>query len=93
MATINGADALFLSNETGTLRKGAKADLIMFNLNQPHFYPRHNLLGHLVYSARSSDINLVMVNGNVLMSDGELLTIDEERVFFEAQLRATRLVN
>ncbi len=92
MATINGADALFLSNEVGILKKGAKADLIMFNLNQPHFYPRHNILAHLVYSARSADINLVMVNGTVLMSDGELLTIDEERVFFEAQLRATRLV-
>jgi 5-methylthioadenosine/S-adenosylhomocysteine deaminase len=92
MATINGAGALFLNSETGTLREGAKADLIMFNLNQPHLYPRHNLLAHLVYSARSADINLVMVNGNVLMSDGELLTIDEERVFFEAQLRATRLV-
>ena len=93
MATINGAGALFLNSETGALREGAKADLIMFNLNQPHLYPRHNLLAHLVYSARSADINLVMVNGNVLMSDGELLTIDEERVFFEAQLRATRLVS
>lgn len=93
MATLNGASALFLSNEIGTLRKGAKADLIMFNLNQPHFYPRHNLLAHLVYSARSSDVNLVMVNGKILLSDGQLLTIDEERVFFEAQLRATKLVN
>ncbi len=92
MATVNGAGALFLSSETGILKQGAKADLIMLNLDQPHFYPRHNLLAHLVYSARSSDISLVMVDGHVLMSDGELLTIDEERIFFEAQLRTTRLV-
>jgi 5-methylthioadenosine/S-adenosylhomocysteine deaminase len=93
MATMNGAGALFLSNEIGTLKIGAKADLIMLNLNQPHFYPRHNLLAHLVYSARSSDINLVMVNGKILLSNGQLLTIDEERVFFETQLRATKLVS
>ncbi|MDO9535858.1 MAG: amidohydrolase [Bacillota bacterium] len=92
MATLNGAKSLFLDEEIGTLRKGSKADLIMFNLKKPHFYPLHNLISHLVYSAASSDVELVMVNGKFLMEKGKLLTIDEERILFEAQNRALRLV-
>jgi 5-methylthioadenosine/S-adenosylhomocysteine deaminase len=92
MATLNGSGALFLDEEVGTLRKGSKADLIIMQLKKPHLFPLHNLLAHLVYSAGSSDVDLVMVNGKVLMEKRKLLTIDEERVLFETQKRALELV-
>lgn len=91
MATVNGARALFLPGETGILKKGAKADLALFKLRQPHFYPLHNLTAHLVYSAGAGDVDLVMVDGRMLMEKGRLLTIDEEKILYEASQRAQRL--
>ena len=92
MATKNGAKALGIDHETGTLEKGKKADLIMINLDQPHFYPQHNLSASLVYSAQASDVNLVMVNGVILMERGELKTIDQEKLIFEISNISQRLM-
>ncbi len=92
MATLNGSEALFPDEEVGTLRKGSKADLIIMQLKNPHLFPLHNLLAQIVYSAGAADVDLVMVNGRVLMEKRRLLTIDEERVLFEGQKRALRLV-
>lgn len=92
LATYNGARALFLEKETGTLREGSRADLVMVNLEKPHCYPLHNPVAHLVYTAAASDVELVMVDGKVLFDKGELKTVDEERVFYEAKQRAFRLV-
>lgn len=91
MATLNGARALFLPVETGQLKVGAKADLAVLKFNKPHFYPAHNLLAHLVYSAAAADVFLVMVDGQVLMENGRLLTLDEERILFEIPPRAQKL--
>lgn len=92
MATLNGAKALYLEVETGTLAPGSRADLIMFDLSGPHLNPLHNPLAQIAYSAMASDIDLVAVDGKVLLEKGELKTIDEERVLFEASRRAFRLV-
>lgn len=91
MATLNGARALFLPAEVGQLKAGAKADLAVLKLNKPHLSPPHSLLAHLVYSAAAADVNLVMVDGRVLMENGQLLTVDEERILYEAPPRAQRL--
>lgn len=91
MATIDGARALFLPGETGTLKEGAKADLALLKLKQPHCYPLYSLAAHLVYSAGAGDVDLVMVDGRVLMEKGRLLTIDEEKILHEASQRAQRL--
>lgn len=92
MATVNGPRALFLDKKIGPLKKGAKADLIMLSLKKPHMFPLHNLLTQVVYSSAGSDVEMVMVNGKILMEKRNLLTIDEERVLFEAQKRAFSLV-
>ncbi|NLL58894.1 MAG: amidohydrolase [Firmicutes bacterium] len=93
LATLNGPASLFLNDNIGTLRKGAKADLIGVSLKKPHLSPLYNLPAHLVYSAAASDVELVMVNGVILMEKRVLLTIDEEKVLYEAQKRADKLVN
>jgi len=91
LATVNGAQALFLEEGLGMLKEGAPADLIMLDLQKPHFNPHHDLCAHLVYAAAAADVELVMVKGKLLMEKRELLTIDEERVLYEANRRAERL--
>ncbi|SCG83933.1 5-methylthioadenosine/S-adenosylhomocysteine deaminase [Proteiniborus sp. DW1] len=91
MATLNGARALGIEKEVGTLEVGKKADIIMLDLNKPHFYPRYNLVASLAYSAQASDVETVIVNGKVLMENYELKTIDLEKVMFNAERCAKSL--
>jgi 5-methylthioadenosine/S-adenosylhomocysteine deaminase len=75
MATWGGADALGLGAGQGTLTPGAPADLILVDLQQPHFQPFHspNLL---VYSRVAADVRTVIVNGQLVVNNRNLLTID-----------------
>ena len=91
MATRNGARSLFLQDGLGMLRVGSPADLIILDLNKPHFHPFHDLCAHIVYAAAAADVEFVMVKGRILMEQRKLLTIDEEKVLQEANERAIRL--
>jgi len=91
LATQNGAKAMGFG-ESGVIAPGRPADLILFDLHKPHLRPRHNVLSNIVYSAKSADISHVIVDGRVLLKDGELTTLDEERILYEAERRAFRLV-
>jgi len=92
MATANGARVLGLARETGLLKTGMKADLILVDFNRPHLYPQHDLVANLVYAAHSADVDTVIVDGEVLMEGRRVLTMDEEEIIREAQQRAARLV-
>ncbi len=83
MATINGAKALGLEDRIGSLSPGKKADIILMDISGPHYYPHGDWVTHLVYSGYSSDVDSVWVNGQRLMENKRLLTIDLERVYFE----------
>jgi 5-methylthioadenosine/S-adenosylhomocysteine deaminase len=91
LATTNGARALGFSN-SGVLRVGAAADLIVLDCRQPHLLPRHSLIGNVLYSAHSGDIVHVMVDGRWLMRDRVLLTLDEAKILAEAERRALTMV-
>ena len=93
LATVNGAGALFLEEGIGTLQEGSKADLIMIDLRQPHLQPLHSIPAQIVYSAQSGDVEMVMVNGKILMEKGELKTIDQEKVLFETGKITSRLIS
>mgnify|MGYP000845055150 CR=1 FL=1 len=84
MATINGARALHWDNEIGTLEVGKKADIILVDIDKPHFSPWNNTVSDLVYSAQGSDVKTTIVNGKVLMQNYEVLTMDRERIMAEA---------
>jgi 5-methylthioadenosine/S-adenosylhomocysteine deaminase len=84
MATINGAKALHWDNAIGTLEVGKKADIILVDLDKPHFAPWNNSVSDLVYSAQGSDVKITIVNGKVLMKDYEILTMDSEKIMAEA---------
>lgn len=68
MATENGAKALGF--DTGKIEVGKKADIILVDINQPHYYPQENLISHLVYAGKSSDVYLTMVGGKILYENG-----------------------
>jgi len=92
MATANGAKAIGFGDETGIIRKGMKADIILLDIDKPHLCPLNNPYSAIVYSACGSDVDTVIVDGTVLMENRKLTTIDEERVMYEANMRSKRLI-
>jgi 5-methylthioadenosine/S-adenosylhomocysteine deaminase len=76
MATVNGAIAQGRSDETGRLKAGCDADLIMINTDAAHLRPVYDPISTVVYSARGSDVELTMVRGRTLYRDGKWLTLD-----------------
>ncbi|MBR5478688.1 MAG: amidohydrolase [Clostridia bacterium] len=85
LATVNGAIAQGRENECGKIAVGMDADLVMLDLDRPHFMPCHNLLSNIVYSARGSDVCMTMVRGKVLYENGEFKTLDVERALFDVE--------
>ena len=81
MATINGAKALDLEKEIGSLEKGKKADIVFLDFEKSHLIPKHNLISHLVYSANGSDVDTVFINGKMIMKDRKIRKINEKEVF------------
>ena len=92
MATINGAKALGLENEIGSLEVGKRADLILLDANKPHYFPRHNPVSSIAYSAQAADVSTVLVNGQVLLENYQLKTIDLQETMQEAERMAFDLV-
>jgi 5-methylthioadenosine/S-adenosylhomocysteine deaminase len=84
MGTEYGAKSLYLEN-TGKLAAGMKADMIAVNTDQAHFLPRTDYISHIVYSAGPKDVEHVWVDGKQIVRHGECLTLDEERIRYEAQ--------
>jgi 5-methylthioadenosine/S-adenosylhomocysteine deaminase len=73
------------------LKPGYKADLILVDLNQAHLCPRHQLVAQMVYSARGSDVDTVIIDGRLVMENRRMLTVDEETVRNQVESRAKRL--
>ena len=90
MATVNGAKALGFEN-LGEIKVGQKADIVLYDMNKPYWYPRHDRTSLFIYAANASDADTVLVDGKVLLEKGELLTIDVEKVYAEANKCALRL--
>jgi 5-methylthioadenosine/S-adenosylhomocysteine deaminase len=80
MATIEGARALGLSTETGSLEPGKRADLIAISLDAAHAQPMYDLYSQLVYTLKGSDVRHVMVNGQLVVRDRVLLTMSITQV-------------
>lgn len=92
MATRHGAEAVGLGSSIGKLEPGCKADIVLVDMNRPHWYPRHDRLSLLTYAANSGDVHTVIIDGKIVLADGCLTTIDEEKVMYETQTRGMRLV-
>lgn len=92
MATCDGAKVLGFEN-LGTLEAGKLADIVLWDMHKPYWYPRHNKLSQLVYAANSSDADTVIIAGKKVLEGGRLLTFDEEKIYAEAQACAEKLIN
>jgi 5-methylthioadenosine/S-adenosylhomocysteine deaminase len=76
---------LGLENEIGTIETGKKADLAILDLNVPSFTPRNNLIAGLSYSANGSEVDTVIINGQITMEHRRILTMDEQLVYGRIQ--------
>ena len=85
MATINGARALGLDKQIGSLEAGKRADLVIVSAASARLTPMYDPVSHLVYAVHGDDVRTVMVNGRLLMRDRKMLTLDEPAVLAEAR--------
>src|SRR5258706_7515492 len=91
MATIDGARAMGLEKEIGSLEAGKRADLIVVNLDGLHSTPRGDIVSTLIYSAVAADVRTTIIDGQLVMREGELLTMNEASVIEEANREAMSL--
>jgi len=88
MATINGARALGLEHEIGSLEVGKKADLVVIDFHRLHTTPSINPVSTLVYAATGGEVDMVVVDGQVVVEQGTLLTMDEQEIMEQAHQHA-----
>lgn len=91
MATIDGARALGMEDQIGSIEVGKRADLIVVDFRTPGTTPNHHPVSTLVYAATGNEVRTVVVDGRVVVEDGRLCTIDEEALLQEASERASSL--
>lgn len=91
-ATINGAKALGLDKDIGSLEVGKKADFIALDMRKVNLQPYYSPVSAVVYSATGGDVTLTVVNGKIVVEHGKLVTMDEEEVWQEAEKRGHEIV-
>lgn len=92
MATIDGARALGLETEIGSLEVGKRADVIVVDLAQLHSTPGKDVVSALVYSSQAADVRATIIDGRILMRERRLLSLDEARVIENATREAISLM-
>lgn len=93
MTTRDAAKALGLDKETGSLVPDKKADIIVIDTNKPHLTPMYNLYSHLVYAAGGNDVDTSIINGQVVMENRQLLTLDIAKVMADVNQVAKEIKN
>lgn len=93
MATVNGARAMGLQHEIGALAVGMKADIVLHDTRRPEWRPLNNAVNQLVWSADGRGVHSVWVDGVRVVDSYRCTTIDEDRLYAEAQAAADALVN
>ena len=96
MATIEGAQAIGLGHEVGSLETGKKADLIVVDLTEPNLLPVleepvRTIVPNLVYAGTGREVRTVMIDGQIVMRDGVILTVDDEAIRKDAQMEAEKV--
>ncbi|MBW1763360.1 MAG: amidohydrolase, partial [Deltaproteobacteria bacterium] len=85
MATIECAKALGMGDITGSIEIRKKADIIIVDTNKPHLTPIYNPFSHLVYSATGADVSHTIINGQLVMEDCRLFSIDINEILQKAR--------
>jgi 5-methylthioadenosine/S-adenosylhomocysteine deaminase len=93
MATRGSARALGIDDRVGRIAPGMRADIALLDFQQPHLFPRHDVVSHLVYAARAGDVRTVFIDGRLVMRDGALLSLDEREIYRQVGERLARLTS
>ncbi|MGI6777014.1 MAG: amidohydrolase [Acetivibrionales bacterium] len=93
MATVNGAKAIGFEGQTGVIKEGMKADIIVLDVDKPHFCPMNDPVSAMVYCAQASDVDTVIIDGGIVMEGRELKTIDEELVKYKVMEISKRVLS
>jgi 5-methylthioadenosine/S-adenosylhomocysteine deaminase len=93
MATIEGAKAVHLEKEIGSLEPGKKADLILIGLDQPNAVPMYDVYSQLAYALKASDVETVVIGGRIVMRDRKLLTLREPEILAKARQYGQRVAD
>ena len=72
---------------------GKKADVILIDLSKPHLKPLHNIYARIVYSAHASDVDTVIVDGKILMENGQTRALDEQAIMEKAEKTSSDLLS
>ena len=88
-ATVNAAKALGFE-KSGAIASGNKADIAILDLDRAEFYPRNDLTAALVYSANGSEVDTVIINGDIVLEKGRLTKFDEEEIYAKAREAAEK---
>lgn len=91
MVTVDGAKTLGFDN-LGLLEAGQLADIVLWDMHKPYWYPRNNKLSLLVYAASANDADTVIVAGKKVVAGGKLLTFDEEKIYVQASACMEKLL-
>ena len=92
MATVNGAQALGIADEIGSLEVGKRADVVVRRTDLPEWEPATNPIRNLIFASRSKSVDTVIVNGEVIVEGGHSMRVDERAVYRGAAARARRLL-
>jgi 5-methylthioadenosine/S-adenosylhomocysteine deaminase len=84
MATILGARALHIDKQTGSLEVGKKADITVVDTTAAHATPMYNVYAQIVYALKDTDVRTSIINGQVVMEDRKVLTLDEAAIMAKA---------
>jgi len=91
MATLGGARAMGLEHEIGSIEVGKRADLAVFDFRRPHLHPGPDPLGTLVHNAQGRDVEMVLVDGEIVVEHGRPTRVDMDQVVADAERAAGRL--
>jgi 5-methylthioadenosine/S-adenosylhomocysteine deaminase len=84
MATSGGAKALGLDSLCGTIEVGKRADLILVNIDTVHHQPVNDIFSQIVHCAKASDVQTVIVDGEIVMRDRQLTQLDDKKILADA---------
>jgi len=92
MATLGGARAVGMQNELGTLEPGKLADVVLINLDSVHMVPNNNYVSDLIYAGCGADVDTVIIDGKIIMEQGNVRTLNEQEIIQQARERAGSLL-
>ncbi len=85
MATVNGAKAIGMEGRLGRIAEGYTADMVMLDIEKPHFYPRNDMVANVVYCAKAGDVDTVFVDGRMVVSGGVITGLNMGGLFREVE--------